>query len=356
MGLDSLGWTLEAYRLNDIWVESALEEELDVGTRSAGDLGSLSLEDLNEGVSNNLALLLWVLNTLELGEELLGGIDNLEVDTESLGESLLDDGTLVQAHDTVVDEDGVEAVSDGLVHELGSDGGIDTSRDGTNDLAGWANKSSDTLNLGLDEAVHGPLLLAATDVDGKVLEEVKTLWCVGDFWVELDTVEFLLLVGNTGEWGVVSLGNDQESLWKLGELVTVGHPDDEFTLGQTFKQTINVCGKASVLGDSDDRVTVLSAFTSRDILSVVPGNLLQSVADTENWDTKVENGGVDVWGSLSIDGVWASGEDDTLWLERQILDLLGARKHLGVNVEFTETTGDEMGVLRAVGKLSDIGL
>ena len=88
-------------------------------------------------------------------------------------------------------------------------------------------------------------------------------------------------------------------------------------------------------------------LAGNDVLAVVPCDLLETVAYAENWDAEIEHGWVDVWGSLLVDGVWASGKDDALWSEVQLRELGGAWKHLGVDIELTKAAGDEVGVLRS---------
>lgn len=44
--------------------------------------------------------------------------------------------------------------------------------------------------------------------------------------------------------------------------------------------------------------------------------------------------------ALLVDGVRATGENDTLGLEVKIGNLGGARKHLGEDIEFSQTAGD----------------
>lgn len=53
-------------------------------------------------------------------------------------------------------------------------------------------------------------------------------------------------------------------------------------------------------------------------------------------------------GDIVVDRVRRARENNTLGCERKIGDLLGARQHLSVDIELTETAGDEVRVLRTV--------
>ncbi len=348
VGLDSGGWTLERDGLDNIWVKGSLEEELNLSSlwrvgSSLLNLESLSLENLNEGVSDELSLGLWVIvDALQASEETVSGIDDSQVDTKVSLESLLDLGALVQAHDTVVDENRVEAVANGSLHEGSSDGRVDATGDSSQDLSLLSDQGADSGNLLVDELGHSPVLLGTANSDGEVLEEVFSAWGVGDLWVELDAVDWLRFVCDSSEWGVGGLADGVEIWWKSTELVAMRHPN----LNIVLKSSEQLVDAALLALGAQHGGSVLSVLAGNDILSVVPRDLLKTIAYTENWDTEVEHGWVDVWGALLVDGVWASGKDDTLWSKWQIGEPGRAWQHLRVDIELAETTGNKVGILR----------
>ena len=142
---------------------------------------------INECVTDDLSLLLRVSDTLEEAEEEVRGVHKLDINTRG-SEGLDDLLGLVESQDTVVDEDGVESLADGSVEEDGSDGGIDTTTDGANDVALLADLLADSLDGLLDKGTHAPISLAADNVDGEVLEEDLAERGVSDLGVELDAV------------------------------------------------------------------------------------------------------------------------------------------------------------------------
>jgi hypothetical protein len=166
-------------RIQRIWeltrVESTLQEPLDLAGVLGLDLTGLLLEDIDELATNELALLLGVVDALETSQELLRSINNSKVDAELLLENVLNESALVQAHAAVVDQDSVETVTNGLSHELGSNGRVDTTADGTQDLASRANQVADTGDLLANELRHGPGLLGTTNANSKVLKELTAL-------------------------------------------------------------------------------------------------------------------------------------------------------------------------------------
>ena len=50
-------------------------------------------------------------------------------------------------------------------------------------------------------------------------------------------------------------------------------------------------------------------------------------------------------GIIGVDGVRATGEDDSLGFPVEVSDLLGAWEHLCVDVELSESSGDQVRVL-----------
>ena len=45
-----------------------------------------------------------------------------------------------------------------------------------------------------------PQRITATDLQGKMLEDTFALQRMGNFWMELNTVEFFLFIDHTGDW------------------------------------------------------------------------------------------------------------------------------------------------------------
>ena len=347
--LDGLGRALEGERLDDVWVQGALEEPFNLACvgRVVGCFGNLLcflLEDLDESVADDFALLLRVVgDALEAAEEEIGGVDDGQIDTQALLERLLDLLGLVQAQHTVVDHDGVEAVANGLLHQLSGDSGVDTTADGANDLALFSDKLPDARNLLVDELAHGPIGPGLADVDGEILEEDLALGSVGDLWVELDAVHLLGAVRNTGVGRVGRRRNRDKVFGHVTQLVAVAHPDLDVVL-KALEQLVDM---AAVLLKLEVCVAVLPLLAGCDtcVLSKVPGHLLQSVANSENGHAEVENGVVDVRCALLVDRVRPAGQDDALGCEVEVGQLGGAWQHLRVDIEFAQTSSDQVRVL-----------
>ena len=271
--LDGRAGPLEADALDDIRVERSLKQPLDLSSLSSSVLElllqpcGLLLEDLDEGVSDDLALLLGVEDTLELAKEQLRRVDHSEVDAEILAKHLVDLSGLVHAENTVVDHDGVEAVAkttfsflrtrstklkgspvaDSLVHELRCDRRVNSATDSSNDLSSRANELPDPRDLFVNKGIlqrvlvssqalslstqterrthHGPLALASADVHDEALQDLLSTRAVGNLGMELDAVDGPGVVSEGGERSGFGGGDDGEVLGKGVEAIRVRHPD-----------------------------------------------------------------------------------------------------------------------------------
>ena len=119
MALDDLARDVQ--RLDTVWIDGTLRQPLGIG-----DLLRLGIEHLHEVAADDLTLLLRLIDTSQVSEELLAGIDTDHVEAQYfiVVHHLTE---LVLTEHTVIDEDTGEAVADGSVQQHGSNGGVDTS-------------------------------------------------------------------------------------------------------------------------------------------------------------------------------------------------------------------------------------
>ena len=119
--LNCCTWALEADALNDIGIECALKEPLDLALGLAStrfllcgsrfNLRCLRLKHMNERVSDDFSLLLRIFNTLKAGEEEVGSVDDGEVHSKIFVEHLVYLLRFIQTKHPVVDHDSVETNS-----------------------------------------------------------------------------------------------------------------------------------------------------------------------------------------------------------------------------------------------------
>ena len=184
--LDLRGDALGAARLDHVRVERPLDEEAGLA-----DLVRLLLEDADELLADDAALLLGLGHALEPREEAVGGVDVHERDVEVPLERLDHLRRLVLAHQAVVDEDAGQLVADRLVDEERRHGGVDPAGERAEDAL-LADLGADALDLLLDHRRGRPRRARARDAVEEVLQHLLAVRGVHDLGVELDAVEAAL--------------------------------------------------------------------------------------------------------------------------------------------------------------------
>ena len=129
VGLDLLGGLrLRRRRFDDVGVERPLRQEVD-----PPELGRLLLEDADELVADDPALLLGVLDAGQAGEEALAGVDHHEVHPEVALEGDAEQLQFLLAHQAVVDVDAGQPIPDRPVDERRRDRRVDPARQRADD-------------------------------------------------------------------------------------------------------------------------------------------------------------------------------------------------------------------------------
>src|SRR5215831_5715460 len=114
---------MTAARLDDVRVQRSLHEEARVFDSLRG-----VFEDANEELTDRLALLLRIDDPGKPFEEAICGAHMNELDALVPAERLDHLVAFALTHESGVDEDACELMSNGLVHERGCDCGIDATR------------------------------------------------------------------------------------------------------------------------------------------------------------------------------------------------------------------------------------
>ena len=323
--------------LDDVWVDRALDEVVD-GT----DLLGLFLEDADEFLADDLALLLRLRHALELLVEAVLGVDadEVEVVRSFRSEDGLNLVALVLAQQAVVDEDAGQLLADGLGEQHGCDGRVDAARQRAECLA-RANLGLELCDRRLDEGVHLPVALALADAVDEVVEHLLALLRVHDFRMELRRVETALGVLHRGDRADRREGRDREAFRCLGDVVRMAHPADAL-LAHTFKE---LRALARFI-ERDFRLAVLARRRRLDLAAEQMCHELRTVADAEHRDAEIEDLGAAGHGIFRVDAVRAARQDDAL--RRHLADLL-QRKRLrmdfAVDMVLAHAARDELIVL-----------
>ena len=193
----------------------------------------LLLEDADELVADDAALLLGIGHAGEAGQEALARVDHDEVHAQAGLERLAQELRLALAHEPVVDVDAGQPVADGTMDERGRDRGVDAARQRADDLAVRAGRARRgrrrargcRSTVELDEVRGRPGRLRAADAEHEVGEDVAAARRVHDLGVELDAVEVARRVGEAGVRRGVGLRGGVEAGGQPRDGVGVAHPD-----------------------------------------------------------------------------------------------------------------------------------
>ena len=335
VALDGLARPLErADAFDHIRVDGALAEKLAVFER-AGLLG----KDLDELPADDLALLFGVFDAFERAVEARLGVDHVQVHAELRLEHLLDLAVFAIAEQPVVHEDAVQPVADGLVQEHGHDGRVHAAAEAENDLLA-ADLRLQLLDGFVDPRRKLPVAGAAADGKEKVVQNLVAVLRVNHFGVELERVQPARLVAHGGVRAGERAGGRLEARGQHLHLVAMAHPDVE--LGRQP-------GEEMTPGHNlDARVAVFAVGAGLHRAAERLRGELHAVADAQNRNAEVEQGGVAERGALFEDAVRSARENDAGRHPRA--QGVGGRVEaddLRVDVLLADPAGDELGVLRA---------
>src|ERR1700750_3073320 len=100
--------------------------------------------------------------------------------------SLLYDLSFVHPQEPVVDQDCMETVSDGLLHQFGGHCGVHAATHRTNDLTFGSDHCTNPLDFLVDERLHTPVLSCLAYLNCEVANDFLASWSMGDLGMELN--------------------------------------------------------------------------------------------------------------------------------------------------------------------------
>ena len=293
---------LAATRLDDVGVERPLDEEADVS-----EAARLLLEDADELLADDLALLLRIGDAGEPREEPLLRLHVDERDVEVAAEGLDDLLGLVLAQQAVVDEDAGELVADRLVHEKRGDGGVDAARERA-EHALRADRGADPRDLLLDDCGGSPRRRRTGDLVEEVLEDVLPVRRVRDLGMELDAVQPSGPILEGGDRRRRRAGRDLGARGWSRHRVAMAHPHG--LLGREVVEELGVVRLELGLAE-------LGGARALDGAAEVARHELHAVTDAERRDPEREDLGVQVRRAVGVDRGGAAGEDQRRGVARR---------------------------------------
>lgn len=323
--------------LDDVRIDRSLHEEVDLA-----DLLRFGLEDTDELLADDLALLLRLGHALELFVEPLLGIDADEV--QIVVPAGTEDGfdliALVLSEEAVIDEDAGELLADRLRQEHRRHGGVDAARERAERLA-RADLLAQGFDRRADEGRHLPIALAERDAIDEVFEDLRAVLRVHDLGMELHGIELSRRVFHRRHRAVRRLCRDAEPRGRFGDIVGVAHPGDALLRHIGEEQ-------GRLVRDRDLRPAVLADGRRLDLAAELVRHELRAVAYAEDGYAERKDLLAVRRGIRLVDALRAAREDDRLGRERaDLLQGKRMRMHLAVNAAFAHAARDQLVVLTA---------
>ncbi len=331
-------------RLDDVGVERALHEELDVVASpkwrlGRNDLGGDLFEGADELGADDLALGLGIGDAFELGEELLRRVDGHQADAGGGHVVALHLLALALAQQSVVDEHARELVAHGTVHERRGDRGVDATRQ-TAEHVMVAHALADLGDRVVDDVGGRPRGRdAGTDVQ-EPLEHGLAVRGVQHLGVPLHAEEAPLGVLEGGDLGAVGAAGHREPRRRDDDRVAVRHPHRLANRLTREEHRVGV--------DGGRGATELGALGALHRAAERLGHRLEAVTDAEHRHAGVEERGIDRRRTVGVDAGRTAREDHRRGLTREELGHGHLVRHdLAVDLRLAHAAGDQLRVLSA---------
>ena len=335
VALDHRSRAVGAAALDDVRVQRALHEVLGIG-ETAGVL----LEDPHEQLADRLALGFWFRHAGQPLEEPVAGIDVDQFDALVSAEGLDDLVALATTHEPGVDVDARQLVADRLVDQRRGDCRIDAAAQPA-DGPGVADLGANRSDLGVDDRSHRPCRGTTGEIVQEALQHDHAVGRMHDLGMELDSPD---LAGGTFQGRdrrVRCRGRGDEPVGSLGDGVEVAHP-------HVVRRRKVVQQVRRSVRDLQLCPAVFAAQATSDLATELEGDQLCSVADAEDRNPEVIDGGVERRRTVDVHALRATRQDQR---RRRIGNDLGRgdsmRHDLAVDVELADPPGDQLRVLRS---------
>ncbi len=343
MGFDHMGLArLGAGRLDHVGVDGALGQE---GDRI--QLARLLLEDVDKQVADDLAFLFRIGRPFEGLEKTLLRIDADHLDTHMLREGSHHLIALVQAQQTIIDEDAGQLIADRPVQQGGYHRRVDTAGKTQHHL-GVTHLLADLADALLDDLARSPERLAATDLKQKTLDDALTLTGMGHLGVELQTVEVAFFIRHAGHGCVLGFTNHLESRRQGVDPVAMTHPDIQQTITLGAGVVLDIPQQVGVAACAHLGIAVLVFIGGGYRSAKLRGHGLHAVADAKHRNPQLEHFRRRHRRFSGGDRLRTTGEDDTgraITLEPLVRVVIG--KDFAIDARFTYPTRNQLGVLGA---------
>src|SRR5690554_1864108 len=338
---DDMGFTgFGRSGFNHVRIDSALGQPVHIL-----DLCGFSIEHINKGITDDLALLLQIVLALELGQEQIFGIGTDNLHAHVAGEHVHHLIAFVQAQQAIIHEHAGQLVTNGLVQQRGGDRGINATGQAQQYLVG-THLLANLTNGVVHDLGRGPQGLTTGDGQDKVLEDALALQSVSDFRMELNTVQVAAQVLHGGNRCALSGSQQLEAFRHGNHFVAVAHPYVQQGITGRRQVVSNVCQQRALGTNLHLGITKLALLGAGHSAAELLGHGLHAIANAQNRDAFVEQAFRSTGTTQLGYRLRTTGQNDAFGIELGeffVCDIKGL--DLAVNPDFPNATGDQLGVL-----------
>ena len=247
-----------------------------------------------------------------------------------LAEDLLNHLWLALTEHAMVNKHAGQLIADSAVNKGCDNRRVNAAGKRQNNAA-IANLLTNLLYLLLNDVVHGPRLLKATDIEQEVRKHLGTALGVVDLWMELSGIQVLSSVFHSCNRANIGRSGNGKALWDLRHSVAVAHPNGLLLSGAVKNAALPCASQMSWA------ILALLGMSN----GATKGNRhnLLSIAETKDRKTKLQNLWVNLWRIFSVNGSRTAGQNKRRWIELTKLICRNiTRNNLGVDVKIAHAT------------------
>ena len=249
---------------------------------------------------------------------------------ELLAEDLLDHLWLALTEHAVVNKHAGQLIADSTVNKSCDNRRVNAAGKRQNN-ATIANLLANLLYLLLNDVVHGPRLLKATDIEQEIRKHLRTALGVVNLWMELRRIQVLSSVFHSCNRTNISRSGNGKAFWNLRHSVAMAHPNGLLLSGAVKNAALPCAGQMSW--------AILALLGMSNGAAQGDRHNLLSIAETKDRKAKLQNLWVNLWRVLRVNGSRAAGQNKRRWIELTKLICRNiTRNNLGVNVKIAHAT------------------
>src|SRR6185312_2640479 len=327
---------LRTGRFDDIRIDGALRQPL-----HAPKLARFLVEDIDEELADHLALLLRIFDAAQGIEKAMRSIDADHAHAHVPRHRVHYLVALARTQQAGVHEHAGQLIADCLFQQRRDDRRIHATGQAQQHLV-VADLRAHARDRIVDDVGAGPQRGATADVGHEAAQDLRAVFRVRDFRVELDTVATVRFVRGRGDRHGFGGSDQLETARQRGDAVAVRHP-------HVLRRVVRLepAEQARMRSRLDPGVAEFASVAAFHRAPELHGHRLQAVADAQQRHAEIEDSLRDARRARRDRGFRTAGKDDPL--RRKLRDLLRRvvpGPDLAIHADLAHPSRDQLRVLR----------